>query len=184
MDARHVGGVASAAADEHTIPHDAHAVLEPELFNPEKRQWTTMAPMQVDRLYHSNALLLPDGRVMAAGSNPARGINELRIEIYHPPYLFRGPRPEITQAPTAIPYGQAFEIEAADDITEVALIRPAATTHCLTTSRYVGLPFSQLSANRIVAVVPPNKNLAPPGYYMLFVVRQGIPSKAKFVQLQ
>lgn len=170
--------------EPHEVPHDPLAVLEPELFNPKTRQWTAMAPMQVDRLYHANALLLPDGRVMTAGSNPERGMNELRIEIFHPPYLFKGPRPKITGVPATIPYGGLFDIETTDEVTEVALIRSATTTHCLTTSRYISLPFTPVGFDRVAATVPPNRNLAPPGYYMLFILSEGIPSEAKFVRLQ
>src|SRR5262249_54591448 len=50
-----------------TVPHDSHAVLEPELYDPLSKEWYPMAPMKVDRLYHANAILLPDGRVMTAG---------------------------------------------------------------------------------------------------------------------
>ena len=82
--------------DDHNgeLPHIEGAVLEPELFKPENK-WYLMADMKIDRLYHSNALLLPDGRVMTAGSNPERTKNELRIEISHPPYLFRRARHKI-----------------------------------------------------------------------------------------
>jgi Domain of unknown function (DUF1929) len=102
-----------------------------------------MAPMKVDRLYHANALLLPDGRVMTAGSNPERRINELRIELYRPPYLYRGSRPGISKFPTSITYGQEFKIETsdnADHVNTIALIRPSVTTHCVNTEqRYLDL---------------------------------------------
>jgi hypothetical protein len=83
--------------DDHNgeLPHIDGAVLEPELYKPDEDKWYLMANMKVDRLYHSNAILLPDGRVMTAGSNPMRTMNELRIEIFHPPYLFKGERPQI-----------------------------------------------------------------------------------------
>lgn len=54
------------------LPHIDEAVLEPELYKPDEDKWYNMADMKVDRLYHSNAILLPDGRVMTAGSNPER----------------------------------------------------------------------------------------------------------------
>ena len=120
--------------------------LEPELFNPKDENWYPMAPMEVDRLYHANALLLPDGRVMTAGSNPDRRMNELRIELFRPPYLFRGKRPMISKYPKRISYNQGFEIETndANHIKAVALIRQSVTTHCVNTEqRYIELEHTQ-----------------------------------------
>src|SRR5439155_1240497 len=45
----------------------ASAVLQPELWSPATETWTVLASMQTPRLYHSTALLLPDGRVLVAG---------------------------------------------------------------------------------------------------------------------
>jgi hypothetical protein len=187
-DVGHPGGehTQSAAAAEPEVPQDPLAVREAELFDPDTKAWTLMARMSVDRLYHSNALLLPDGRVMTAGSNPGRRVDELRIEIYHPPYLFKGPRPEIQSAPATISYGEDIEIRTAGThaIDEVALIRPSATTHGLDTDqRYVGLGIRAAEPGRTLVRIPENAHLAPPGYYMLFVVRGGIPSEARFVRL-
>jgi len=139
----------------------------------------------VDRLYHASALLLPDGRVMTAGSNPDRRINELRIELFRPPYLFMGERPKISRYPTRITYGQQYEIETpnADNITDIVLLRTTVTTHCVNTEqRYVGLEFVQKNHNMLLATVPSNRNIIPPGYYMLFIIKEGdIPSIARFV---
>ena len=112
------------------VPHDPDAILEPELYNPKTGLWSAVETMQIDRVYHSNALLLPDGRVMTAGSNPMRRCNELRIEIYEPPYMFKGQRPVIDEMPYTISYGNRFEIKTTDasEIDEVALIRPTNTT--------------------------------------------------------
>jgi hypothetical protein len=123
---------------------------------------------------------------MTAGSNPERRANELRIELFHPPYLFRGERPKISNFPTTIFYGQEFEIktEFASYIDAVALMRPSVTTHCVDTDqRYVGLEFVERGPNTISANVPMNKNVAPPGYYMLFIMKEDIPSVAPFVLL-
>jgi hypothetical protein len=143
--------------------------------------------MHLDRLYHANALLLPDGRVMTAGSNPERRVNELRIELFCPPYLFRGERPKISSYPSNIFYGQEFEIETdnAKYIKAVALMHPSVTTHCVDTEqRYVGLEFNHKNSNILSAKVPLNKNIAPPGYYMLFIIKEeDIPSIAPFVLL-
>lgn len=169
------------------VPHHPDAVMEPELLDPETNEWKRMADMKVDRLYHSNALLLPDGRVMMAGSNPQRTMNELRIEIFRPPYLFMGERPVIEKFPKELQYGRDLEIECSDaeTIKEICLIRPTVTTHCVNTEqRYVGLKFSKQVPKTLRAFVPSNRNLVPPGYYMLFIITEDrVPSIAQFVHL-
>ena len=72
---------------------DKMGVLNAELYDPETKTWAWMAPQKRPRLYHSTALLLPDGRVISMGSNPYARIIEPTIEIYEPPYLHKGPRP-------------------------------------------------------------------------------------------
>lgn len=168
------------------VAHDPSSVMEPELFDPETGHWSLLAPMTVDRLYHSCAVLLPDGRVAAFGSNPQRGLEELRIEIYHPPYLFRGDRPRLNHAPQSAAYGQEFEIESPQSaqITQVVLIRPTVTTHCVNTDqRLVRLEFKQVDDNTLQARLPENPNLLPPGYFMLFILNNGIPSVGKMIHI-
>jgi hypothetical protein len=84
-------------------PQDPEAVREAEIFDPVNEMWMPVAPLALDRLYHSGAILLPDGRVVVTGNNPMPGLEERRIEIYHPPYLFKGARPQITRAPWRSP---------------------------------------------------------------------------------
>lgn len=170
--------------------HTEDAVNVAEMYMTERKCWKKMAKMTVDRLYHANALLLPDGRVMMAGSNPARKCFEKRIEMYYPPYLFRGERPTITSNPGAIKYGTKFEIETpeVEEIEKVVLIRPSNTTHCLNPEqRYVRLVSEKETKGGgtvLSATVPKSNNVAPPGYYMLFILNQKqIPSIAKFVLL-
>jgi hypothetical protein len=142
--------------------------------------------MSVDRLYHSGALLLPDGRVMTSGSNPRRRVDELRIETYRPPYLFRGPRPTVDAAPDAVRYGDRFEVETPDapEVDEVVLVRQASTTHCLTTDqRLVEVPVRDRGAATLRLRLPATPSLLPPGHYMLFLLRNGVPSVAPFVRV-
>jgi hypothetical protein len=127
------------------MPHHPDAIMEPELLDPQTNEWRRVAHMKVDRLYHSNALLLPDGRIMTAGSNPQRTMNELRIEIYRPPYLFKGERPVIEKFPKELQYGKAIEIECSDSETvkEIYLIRPSvALLHIVLIQNSVTLALS------------------------------------------
>lgn len=160
-------------------------VLTPESYDPNTGQWTVLAPQAIQRTYHSTAVLLPDGRVISAGSDNGN-LNELTYEIFSPPYLFNGTRPAIQSAPTSVTYNSKFKITTTDasTITRVALVRPSATTHADDfDQRYVDLPFT-LGSGTITATTPANGSQAPPGYYMLVIVNSnGIPSVMPFLRL-
>jgi hypothetical protein len=155
-----------------------------ELYDPTKDVWTDMAAQTAQRTYHSTALLLPDGRVVSAGSD--LGSLQSTVEYFSPPYLFRGPRPSITSAPSTLGYGQTFTISTPDAsaITRVALVRPGAATHANDfDQRYVDLSFTAGSGS-VMATAPADANMAPPGYYMLFILNsKGVPAIAPFVVL-
>jgi hypothetical protein len=161
------------------------AAMAAELFDPATGTWTEMASMQVPRLYHSTAFLLPDGRVVTTGNN-----DETRFEIYSPSYLFKGARPSITSPLNiAAKYGGVFNVgfttPGGTAITKVALIRLSAVTHSWNMDqRYVPLSFTT-SGSTLTVQAPVNASLAPPGFYMLFIVNdQGVPSMAARVKLQ
>ena len=162
-------------------------VLESEIYDPQTGMWTAAATATVPRFYHSVALLLPDGRVATAGSNPDRGDDELRIEIFHPPYLFHGARPFIEDAPTEISYGTDYTLRTpnARNLKWVQLIRPMATTHsCDTEQRIIDLDFDTLGPCEIRMNIPANPDLAPPGWWMLNVVDTKLrPSNSRWVHL-
>jgi hypothetical protein len=199
-------------------------VLEAEIFDPASETWSLASAASIERHYHSVAVLLPDARVWVAGSNPdrpddgepdtwvvwgddctpgvpchpdpwdAHGYDELRMEIYSPPYLHRGARPEIASAPEVLRYGESFDVElasetAAESIARAVLVRPASTTHARSfDQRVVGLVRTTGPASGggdvLSLVAPPTSALAPPGYYMLFVLDDdGVPSVARFVRL-
>lgn len=160
-------------------------VYAAEIYDPMADDWRTVASASVARLYHSFALLLPDARVLVGGSNPG-DFMEHRLEIYSPPYLFRGGRPQIEFAPGEARYGEAIRIETsqATRIASVSLVRPSATTHSRDTEqRLVDVPFSRTGSS-LELLVPGDPLVAPPGWYMLFVVNdRGVPSEAAWIRL-
>ncbi len=159
-------------------------VLTPEIYNPASGTWTEMAAQTAPRMYHSTALLLPDGRVLSAGQSSGRYENT--GEIFSPPYLFQGPRPVISAAPGTLGYGQPFTVTTpqAASISQVALVKAGAVSHSNNfDQRYVNCTFTAGSGSLSVTS-PPNANDAPPGWYMLFLVNStGVPSVASWVQV-
>jgi hypothetical protein len=179
------GGLTTAATDT------ANAVLHPQIWSPTTQTFTTLgSTMNAPRLYHSSALLMPDGRVLAAGGGRADDVtastDQFSNEFFAPPYLFKGPRPVITSAPTTVPYGQQFVVQTPDAarIGQVSLIRYGATTHTVDMGqRFVPLTFA-VGTGSLTVTAPPNGNWAPPGNYMLFIVdTTGVPSVAATVRL-
>lgn len=170
----------------------ADAVYVAEIWNPNTGQWSTMAGMHVPRTYHSISLLLPDGRVITGGSGrpPADDVpttNQNNIEIYSPPYLFRGARPTITTAPDVVNYGQTFFVKTpnATNITNVNWIRLSSVTHAFDQSQRINKLQFQKKSGGLSVVAPSNPNITPPGYYMLFILnKMGVPSVAKILRVQ
>jgi hypothetical protein len=171
------------------------ASLNADLYDPATNTFSSAGANSYARLYHSVSLLLPDGTVWLAGGNPQRGTYEKNMEIYEPAYLFTtdalgnaiyAPRPSISSSPSSISYGSSFTVQTPDaaNISSVALVRNGSPTHAFDMDqRYVGLSFTAASG-ALTVTAPPNGNIAPPGYYMLFLIdSSGVPSVAKFVQV-
>jgi Domain of unknown function (DUF1929)/Bacterial Ig domain/Glyoxal oxidase N-terminus/Kelch motif len=167
----------------------ANAVYAAELWSPQTQSWTTMAAMHTPREYHGTAILLPDARVLVSGMGADFGNvpNEMNAEFYSPPYLLKGARPTITQAPSQVSYASNFFVATPDatSIAKAVLIRTGAVTHFFDqNTRYVPVVFQQATGG-LTITAPASANFAPPGYYMLFLVNSaGVPSVAPLVQLQ
>ena len=159
-------------------------VFTPELYNPVTATWTQMAAQKAPRMYHSTAVLLPDGRVLSAGQS--QGSLQQTGEVFSPPYLFAGARPTITSAPTSVGYNTMFTIKTPNfaSIGRVALVKPGSVTHSNNfDQRYVDLTYTSNGSTGLTATSPPDSNHAPPGWYMLFILSSGVPSVASWVQV-
>lgn len=160
------------------------------IFDPENGSWRAAAALPSVRDYHSAAMLLPSGKVMMAGWN------NTAIEVFSPPYLFRGARPVITTAPNALHYGQHFIAETppptGKSVDRVVLVRPMAVTHQTDTEqRVIELDWAHkhepAHPKKLRLRAPQGgsgRALAPPGYYMMFLIsNEGVPSIAKWIHL-
>jgi Domain of unknown function (DUF1929)./Glyoxal oxidase N-terminus. len=158
-----------------------------QIFHPDTGQWEDAAKPTVGRTYHSEALLLPDGRVATFGGNASNtGADfEMRIELYTPDYVSKT-RPVLTVGTNARAIARGGSTTFASDrpLKWVHLIRPGAATHSNDPDqRLVDLPFTQTGTS-VAATLDANPNLTPPGWYMLFGVdTDGTPSVATWVHV-
>lgn len=158
------------------------------LYDPHAETWSTMAEVNYRKQYHSVAVLLPSGKVMATGGALAGG-GSRAIELFTPPYLFRGARPTISSATAFFHHGQTFQVESpeAADIQKVVLVRPMAVTHQTDTEQRVLDVDFRRSGTTLTASAPNHHHphgAAPRGYYILFILNaSGVPSEGTFVFL-
>jgi hypothetical protein len=186
------GGTSAAGFNDAT-----GAVLPAEIWDPATEAWTTVAAMQVPRLYHSTAVLLPDGRVLSAGggrppSDTGGDVNHLDSEIYKPPYFFKADgtnaaRPSIRSWPSNVTYGQTFYMSVTQTarIRKVSWIRLGSVTHAFNMEqRFMTLSFVR-SGKGLNVTAPSDPNISPPGYYSIFVLNDtGTPSAGQIVRIQ
>lgn len=162
-------------------------VYAAERYTPASGAWASAGVQAEERTYHSTALLLPDGRVLSAGDDRAAHSDpsQRHGELYSPPYLASDVRPVITAAPAAVRYGVSFGVAASGPAVDHAvLLRPSAVTHSNDMDqRSIRLAMSG-AGGALTLTSPPDPSVAPPGYYMLFLVdAQGRPSVASWIRL-
>jgi Domain of unknown function (DUF1929)/Kelch motif len=183
------GGVSGGGFND-----ESSAVRAAEIWDPATDDWTQLASNAVNRAYHSVSILMPDGTVLhgASGDADIPGTTtpypaQRNHEIFRPPYLFKGARPTIADAPATVTTGTSFDVTtpAAGQITQVRLIRLGSVTHAFdANSIAVSLDFVA-GDGAITVTAPPNLNVAPPGHYMLFVLnRNGVPSTGRIIRVQ
>ncbi|WVZ54175.1 hypothetical protein U9M48_005016 [Paspalum notatum var. saurae] len=136
---------------------------------------------------------------------------ELSLEAFLPPYMdprLDGARPRLLAAPAEVGYGEATAVrfalpvrtgENGDTAAEgsaalgevrVAAVAPAFATHSFGMNQRV----VDLGVGRVARVdvgvyeaevaAPPTPGIAPPGYYLWFVVHAGVPSSAAWVRMR
>ncbi|MEU6484318.1 kelch motif-containing protein [Streptomyces sp. NPDC046887] len=173
-------------------------LLKAQFYLPRKDAFREAAAPTVGRNYHSEALLLPDGRIANFGSDPLFGDKdntrlgtfEQRVEIYTPPYLLGrggGHRPVLGAGPKGLDpetYTATFRSKDARRIVSARLMRPSAVTHTTDVEqRSVALTLSR-GPGTLTVRAPKDPTLVPPGWYMLFAVDgEGRPSVAKWVKV-
>ncbi len=162
------------------------------IWDPVNAQWRDGPTAAKMRLYHSTSLLLPDGRVFTGGGGAPGPQTNLNAEIYTPPYLYKqdgsgqlAMRPLITAAPTVATWGQVIPLKTdAAKVIRVTFLRMGSATHTVDfDQRFMSLSF-QAQGGDVQATLPASANLAPPGYYMVFVFNEaGVPSEARIIKL-
>lgn len=158
--------------------------------------WRTGPVQRLPRGYHSNAMVLPDGRVMVTGDELQQLANDANIsddmdgtiEIYEPWYLHQGARPKLDSVTaTELDYGTRFRATTSTprNVSRAVLLAPTTATHSVNTSqRHVEVRIDRRDGRNLTLVAPPDAGSAPPGYYMLFLLdSKGVPSTARWVKL-
>ncbi|GHB52783.1 hypothetical protein GCM10010347_23390 [Streptomyces cirratus] len=159
-------------------------------------RWRLGPAQRLPRGYHSNALVMPDGRVMITGDELQQIANDPdiadgmdgSIELYEPPYLHRGTRPALDRAPRGeLAYDAEFPVRTSTpaDVARAVLLAPTTVTHAVNTSqRHLDLRVTATRGDTVTLRTPPTAADAPPGYYMLFLLNaEGVPSTAQWIKL-
>ena len=175
----------------------ASDILKAQFYDPATHAFTPAAEPSVGRNYHTEALLLPDGRVAVFGSDPLfadednsrPGHFEQRVEFYSPPYLFHGDRPRVQHAGRSeAERGDEVTLGSADAgrITRVRLMRPGSVTHVTDfDQRSVALMLVRHTRASLTVRIPDDPSLVPSGWYMVVATDgNGTPSKALWLHVR
>jgi hypothetical protein len=169
-------------------------LMTAHMWMPDTGSVMSLADPLVGRDYHSEGLLLPDGRILTLGGNPLFGdkqdttpqIFHKQISVYSPPYLYRGSRPRLTGGPSQLHRGQTASFATPDSgsIVKARLMHPSAVTHVTDVQqRSIALTIKQQPGS-VALTIPTGTGLVPNGWYMLFVDNgRGVPSVARWVKI-
>ncbi|KAK0728296.1 hypothetical protein B0T26DRAFT_640088 [Lasiosphaeria miniovina] len=167
----------------------------PEIYTPQTNSWRDAAPHSTPRVYHSWAMLLPDASVLVGGGGLQRPeTDHYDAQIYQPSYLLTPDGKDAipdTQRPaikddgvTEYKVGDTLSIVTDGDVDDASLIRYSAATHALNNDlRRIHLTLQGVGSKNYTAAIPSDPGVALPGYWMLFVLRKGVPSHAKTIRI-
>jgi hypothetical protein len=170
-----------------TMPNLNAVLYDPT--KPVNHRFTVMANTTVARLYHSEAILLDDGRVLVSGSNPQdeRFPEEYRVEVFVPPYLMGNPtRPSISLNSDSSDwvYGATYAFTTDSTIAKVSVLGVGGSTHGNSMGQRTIFPAFSCGGNICTVTAPPQAHVCPPGWYQLFAINAaGVPSMAKWVRI-
>jgi galactose oxidase len=106
--------------------------------------------------------------------------------LFSPPYLQRGPRPELTSAPSDLAYGAQFRIltPQAGAIEQVSFIRLGAVTHAFDENQRFQRLTLTADATGLTVTAPSSSKRASPGHYLVFILNAAkVPSVGKIVRI-
>ncbi len=181
-----------AASFPGSLDQISNIALEAELWDPSTRQWTLLPAASTPRLYHSTAVLLPDGRVLTGGGGAPGPLSNTNAEIYRPGYLYDAGG-AAAQRPSIGSVGQSTAV-AGDSLTvsvshsrpieRLTLVKTGSATHSFDMEqRFVELTFSG-SGGDLTAQLPGNPAVIPPGFYHVFALDDlGVPSVAQSLRI-
>ncbi|KAL3418568.1 galactose oxidase [Phlyctema vagabunda] len=190
------GKVFITGGQTYALPFsDDTAIMNPELWDPSTKAFTTLPPHTVPRTYHSIALLLPDGTVFTGGGGLCGNCatNHEDGQVYTPPNHFNADgslvtRPVITStSASSLAVGSTLSVVTDSAVARFSLIRFGSVTHTVNTDqRRIALTpsASTSAANTYTLQIPGDSGIALPGYWMLFALNAaGVPSVAKTIQI-
>jgi len=168
-----------------------NAVLyDPSL--PVNSRMKVMANTTIARLYHSEAVLVPDGRILVTGSDPEdpRYPQEYRVEVFYPPYLLSGlTKPNFTlNTGNDFPYASTFSItvhlpHGTTSTMRISLMAAVSSTHGNSFGARTLFPSFTCVGNTCTVQTPPNGHVSPPAWHQLFVLDGPTPSNGQWVRI-
>ncbi|KAF5021880.1 hypothetical protein F66182_6071 [Fusarium sp. NRRL 66182] len=172
------------------------ANLNAVMYDPEQplgQRMTVLANTTIARMYHSEAVLLSDGKVLVSGSDPQDQGNhpqEYRLEYFIPDYLMTGAaQPKFAIEDRDWEYGESYTFRLTSTLTEgvanlrVSLMASIGATHGVTMGQRTLFPAFSCSGTTCTVTAPPNAFVSPPSWYQMFILDGPTPSHAIWVRI-